>query len=140
MQSRERARLTGSERDIQTESQSSARRATPQNSQKLIRLSKLARRNVTFTHRYLVPNDLTAYHFNYIIRKRIKLPEKDSLYFFVNGKYLLKGGTHLFSFLNPNILDTLMAQVYEKKKDSDGFLYITYTDETTLGAEFELLD
>jgi hypothetical protein len=40
----------------------------------------------------LVPNDLTAYHFNYIIRKRIKLPEKDSLYFFVNGKNLLKGG------------------------------------------------
>jgi hypothetical protein len=45
--------------------------------------------------RYLVPNDLTAYHFNYIIRKRIKLPEKDSLYFFVNGKYLLKGGIHI---------------------------------------------
>jgi GABA(A) receptor-associated protein len=67
-----------------------------------------------------VPNDLTAYHFNYIIRKRIKLPEKDSLYFFVNGKHLLKG-------------DSLMAQVYEQRKDPDGFLYITYTDETTLG-------
>jgi len=75
----------------------------------------------SFNYRYLVPNDLTAYHFNYIIRKRIKLPEKDSLYFFVNGKNLLKG-------------DTLMAQVYEKKRDPDGFLYITYTDETTLGA------
>ena len=73
-----------------------------------------------FSFRYLVPNDLTAYHFNYILRKRIKLPEKDSLYFFVNGKNLLKG-------------DTLMAQVYEKKRDPDGFLYITYTDETTLG-------
>ena len=70
--------------------------------------------------RYLVPNDLTAYHFNYIIRKRIKLPEKDSLYFFVNGRHLLKG-------------DTLMAHVYESRKDQDGFLYITYTDETTLG-------
>lgn len=33
------------------------------------------------------------------------------------------------------LLDTLMAQVYEKKKDADGFLYITYTDETTLGGE-----
>ena len=32
-----------------------------------------------------------------------------------------------------NILDTLMAHVYEKRKDNDGFLYITYTDETTLG-------
>jgi Autophagy protein Atg8 ubiquitin like len=26
-----------------------------------------------------------------------------------------------------------MAQVYEQRKDADGFLYITYTDETTLG-------
>lgn len=39
-----------------------------------------------------MPSDLTAYHFNYIIRKRIKLPERDSLYFFVNGKHMLKGG------------------------------------------------
>ena len=27
-----------------------------------------------------------------------------------------------------------MAHVYESRKDADGFLYITYTDETTLGA------
>ena len=47
---------------------------------------------IEISYRYLVPNDLTAYHFNYIIRKRIKLPEKDSLYFFVNGRNLLKGG------------------------------------------------
>ena len=26
-----------------------------------------------------------------------------------------------------------MAHVYESRKDADGFLYITYTDETTLG-------
>lgn len=49
----------------------------------------------SYFFRYLVPNDLTAYHFNYIIRKRIKLPEKDSLYFFVNGRNLLKGGKKL---------------------------------------------
>ena len=74
------------------------------------------------SYRYLVPNDLSAYHFNYIIRKRIKLPETGSLYFFVNGRYLLKG-------------DTLMSDVYNQRKDADGFLYITYTDETTLGGE-----
>ena len=48
------------------------------------------------------------------------MPEKDSLYFFVQGKYVLKG-------------DTLMSEVYDNKKDADGFLYISYTDETTLG-------
>ena len=30
-------------------------------------------------------------------------------------------------------LDTLMSDVYNQRKDADGFLYITYTDETTLG-------
>ena len=70
--------------------------------------------------RYLAPGDLTAYQFGFIIRKRIKLPEKDSLYFFVNGRYILKG-------------DTLMSEVYQQRKDPDGFLYITYTDESTLG-------
>ena len=49
--------------------------------------------------RYLAPGDLTAYQFGFIIRKRIRLPEKDSLYFFVNGRYILKG-------------DTLMSEVY----------------------------
>ncbi len=29
----------------------------------------------------------------------------------------------------------MMAHVYEKYKDADGFLYITYTDETTLGSD-----
>ena len=46
--------------------------------------------------RYLAPGDLTAYQFGFIIRKRIKLPEKDSLYFFVNGRYILKGGKSRF--------------------------------------------
>ena len=31
--------------------------------------------------------------------------------------------------------DTLMSEAYKNRKDPDGFLYITYTDETTLGAE-----
>ena len=70
----------------------------------------------------MVPNDLTAYKFSFISLKRIKMPEKDSLYFFGNGKYVLKG-------------DTLMSEVYDQRKDNDGFLYITYTDETTLGGD-----
>ena len=32
-------------------------------------------------------------------------------------------------------LDTLMSDVYQQRKDQDGFLYITYTDETTLGSQ-----
>ena len=36
-------------------------------------------------------------------------------------------------------IDTLMAHAYEQKKDPDGFLYITYTEESTLGAMLLLL-
>jgi GABA(A) receptor-associated protein len=71
-------------------------------------------------NKFLVPNDLLVHHFNYIIRKRIKLRENDSLYLFVNGKYLLKG-------------DSLLKKVYEQRKDPDGFLYVIFTNETTLG-------
>ena len=68
----------------------------------------------------------------------MKLPEKDSLYFFIGGKYLLKGGKitcMLFWTLSDSLIDNLMLTVYEKMKDIDGFLYIVYTEETTLGGE-----
>jgi len=29
-----------------------------------------------------------------------------------------------------------MSQVYEQRKDLDGFLYIVYTEETTLGSDW----
>jgi hypothetical protein len=32
------------------------------------------------------------------------------------------------------LIDSLMAHVYEQRKDPDGFLYIIYTDESTYGA------
>ena len=35
-------------------------------------------------------------------------------------------------------IDTLMSDVYNQRKDADGFLYITYTDETTLGSEMTM--
>ncbi|CAI2376045.1 unnamed protein product [Moneuplotes crassus] len=70
--------------------------------------------------KYLVPNELAAFQFMYIIRKRIKLAETEALFFFVNGKYMLK-------------TDTLMTDIYEEYKDSDGFLYITYADENISG-------
>lgn len=72
-------------------------------------------------NKYLVPNDLTAYHFLYIIRKRLQLPPSDALFLFVNDHVLLKG-------------DQLMMQVYNSMKDTDKFLYITYREETVLGA------
>ena len=70
--------------------------------------------------KYLVPKDLTAHQFLYIIRKRLKLSKEQSLWLFVNGKQAIKG-------------DTLMLQAYEKMKDPDGFLYIMYSGENVYG-------
>ena len=102
--------MTRLDNSIQTESQSSVRSLLQANYQTSTKTSKsypyirVQSLRLTLTSselfRYLVPNDLTAYKFSYIIRKRIKMPEKDSLYFFVNGRYVLKG-------------DTLMSEVYE---------------------------
>lgn len=69
--------------------------------------------------KYLVPDDLTISNFIFVIRKRIKLKPENALYLFVNGKILNGTG--------------LLAQIYEKNKDNDGFLYIKYTLENTFG-------
>ena len=69
--------------------------------------------------KYLVPDDLSISNFIYVIRKRIKLKPENALYLFVNGKILNGTG--------------LLAQIYEKNKDKDDFLYIKYTLENTFG-------
>ena len=43
------------------------------------------------------------------------------MYFFVNGKYLLKG-------------DSIISDVYKTRADKDGFLYIIYQEEQSFGA------
>jgi len=70
--------------------------------------------------KYLVPADLTMGQFVYVIRKRIKLPADQAIFIFVNNT------------LPPAA--ALMSQVYQEHKDVDGFLYITYSGESTFGA------
>ena len=70
--------------------------------------------------RFLIPNDFTALQFMQIVRKRIELQPKEALYLMINGKKVLAG-------------DRMMQDVYNKCKDQDGFLYITYIEEITWG-------
>eukprot|EP00735_Rhodelphis_limneticus_P005059 TRINITY_DN1675_c0_g1::TRINITY_DN1675_c0_g1_i1::g.17799::m.17799 TRINITY_DN1675_c0_g1::TRINITY_DN1675_c0_g1_i1::g.17799 ORF type:complete len:118 (-),score=46.86,sp/Q8VYK7/ATG8F_ARATH/81.20/7e-66,Atg8/PF02991.11/2.7e-50,APG12/PF04110.8/2.7e-06 TRINITY_DN1675_c0_g1_i1:310-663(-) len=69
--------------------------------------------------KYLVPSDLTAGQFVFVIRKRIKLSPEKALFIFVN------------KILPPTA--ALMSNLYEEQKDEDGFLYITYAGENTFG-------
>ena len=70
--------------------------------------------------KYLVPQELTVGQFVYVIRKRIRLSPEKAIFIFVNGKLPRTGAA-------------LMSQMYRDYKDSDGFLYITYSGENTFG-------
>tara|TARA_B110000495_G_scaffold200214_1_gene215020 strand:- start:60 stop:404 length:345 start_codon:yes stop_codon:yes gene_type:complete len=69
--------------------------------------------------KYLVPKDLNMNQFMYIIRKRVKLDNSQSIFFLINNK------------LCPS--NTPMSTIYDDNKDEDGFLYIIYTSENTFG-------
>ena len=69
--------------------------------------------------KYLVPNDLTVAQFIYVIRKRLKLDSEKAMFIFINGQ--LPTNSHL------------ICDLYEKNKDQDGFLYVTYALENTFG-------
>jgi len=69
--------------------------------------------------KYLVPSDLKMAEFIFVIRKRIKLGPEDAIFVYVNGS------------IPP--LGDLMSTIYRDHADEDGFLYITYSGETTFG-------
>jgi GABA(A) receptor-associated protein len=69
--------------------------------------------------KYLVPDDLSMANFMYVIRKRIKLEPEKAIYLFVNGKVLAGMET--------------MNSIYDKHRNEDGFLYMTYSGESTFG-------
>jgi len=71
--------------------------------------------------KYLVPADLSVGQFVYVIRKRIKLKPEKAIFIFVNNT------------LPPTA--SLMSQIYKEHKDEDGFLYVTYSGESTFGSD-----
>ena len=69
--------------------------------------------------KYLVPSDLTVGQFMYVIRKRLELPSVKALFIFVNGSIPHNSA--------------LMSAVFDEHADEDGFLYVTYSGESTFG-------
>eukprot|EP01102_Stenamoeba_stenopodia_P001413 TRINITY_DN1121_c0_g1_i1.p1 TRINITY_DN1121_c0_g1~~TRINITY_DN1121_c0_g1_i1.p1 ORF type:complete len:118 (-),score=28.78 TRINITY_DN1121_c0_g1_i1:195-548(-) len=69
--------------------------------------------------KFLVPSDITIGRFVYEIRKHMKLSPEKAIFLFVNN------------ILPPTSMS--MAHIYERYKDEDGFLYITYSGENTFG-------
>ncbi len=70
-------------------------------------------------NKFLVPTDISVGSFSYIIRRRLKMNEKEALFLFCNNT------------IPPTA--EWMSDLYHKHKDEDGFLYMSYTTENTFG-------
>lgn len=70
--------------------------------------------------KFLAPGDLTMGQFIFIIRKRIELCEKETVFLFINENVLATGSENV-------------ANIYNQYKDEDGFLYISYCNENVFG-------
>ena len=71
-------------------------------------------------NKYLVPSNFTVSQFSIIIRKRLELNKESALFLLVSGKHSITG-------------DSSINEVYERYRDEDGFLYVTYTSELSWG-------
>jgi GABA(A) receptor-associated protein len=69
--------------------------------------------------KYLVPKNMPMNQFIFIIRKRIKLDPSKTLFVMVNDSLASSA--------------ELLGDIYETKKDTDGFMYIKYSSENTFG-------
>ena len=69
--------------------------------------------------KFLVPCDLTAAQFIFVLRKRIRLTPRDALFLLVDNAV-------------PKATTT-MKELYDRHAEEDGFLYVTYTTESTFG-------
>ena len=70
-------------------------------------------------HKYLVPNDVTVYHLQHILRKRMHISDREAIFLF-NGPKLIRS-------------DHMIISLYETRRDKDGFLYLSYSQEQVFG-------
>eukprot|EP01116_Phalansterium_solitarium_P020334 TRINITY_DN5968_c0_g1_i1.p1 TRINITY_DN5968_c0_g1~~TRINITY_DN5968_c0_g1_i1.p1 ORF type:complete len:121 (-),score=31.74 TRINITY_DN5968_c0_g1_i1:196-558(-) len=69
--------------------------------------------------KFLVPADLTVSKLAFEIRRHLKLSPEHGMFLFINDT------------LPPNA--AVLQQIYDKYKNADGFLYVTYASENTFG-------
>ena len=70
-------------------------------------------------NKFLVPDDFNVGQFIYIIRQQLSLKPEIGLFIFING-YIPSSSEYLYN-------------IYNRLRDTDGFLYITYSFEHTFG-------
>jgi GABA(A) receptor-associated protein len=76
--------------------------------------------------KFLCPDTITLGQFIYIIRRRLVLPPEKALFIFIKNTLPLAS--------------QLIKEVYAQYRDTDGFLYVTYTGESTFGGKATDID
>ena len=72
--------------------------------------------------KYLVPRDITVGKFVFEVRRHMSLKADKAIFLFVGENVVPPTGA-------------LMSTIYEKHHDEDGFLYVTYSGESTFGSD-----
>ena len=70
-------------------------------------------------NKYLLPKDIKVHQLYFIIRKRLNIKNSEALFIYINN------------IIPPN--NNFIGEIYNDLKDTDGFLYITYSSENTFG-------
>lgn len=69
--------------------------------------------------KFLVPRDITMSELIYIVKKRISIPPEKAIFIYIDN-------------FMPN-LNSIVSENYEKYKNKDNILYISYATENTFG-------
>ncbi|KAF4655698.1 Gamma-aminobutyric acid receptor-associated protein-like 2 [Perkinsus olseni] len=88
--------------------------------------------------KFLVPGNMLCGEFKYIVHKSIFRPDTDSQPDESGEDTAMKHSSNetIYIFVGKNVVPKTgetMNELYEKFKDEDGFLYVTYSSENTLG-------
>ncbi|GAB6030729.1 Microtubule-associated proteins 1A/1B light chain 3A [Chamberlinius hualienensis] len=70
--------------------------------------------------KFLIPSHLTVGELVKLIRRKMSLTPNQVFFLLVNQRYLAS-------------VSTVLAELYEREKDDDGFLYIVYASEEGFG-------
>ncbi len=70
--------------------------------------------------KYLVPNDMSAGQFIFLIRKQINITSNQALFLLIDDTYI-------------PACSSMMCKLYNEYCNADGYLYITYMIESTFG-------
>ena len=69
--------------------------------------------------KFLVQKDMVMNQFIYVIRKRLNLKSSEAIFVTINNEMCTSG--------------EFLSDIYNKHKNIDGFLYVTYSSENTFG-------